>query len=274
MKFKLPGLEIADFMHPYEEEKKVIFSSLCTQAIIQNMNQLSISLMKPFVDGVYIKATAASHARIYRILYDVCEILDYRGKIPQICIAHNAANNISPCGCDDLFYITISDYTLEKFDDDMMYYSLGNAVAMMKAGHVELATISAYFPSYLMLDIIKKPFMDYIHAADATSDRGGLLACQSFKAAAKCHLFELGLPVSEAEALICTEAQAVSYVGKYQECYKKSQRTMKNTVTKISALWNDTKYIEGAGNKMLCDLFNWYMNPGGYAAIMKKYGRR
>jgi len=274
MKMKLHGLRTADFIHPYEDEKKAVFSASCSRAVINGMNTLSVSLMKPFIDGVYVKVTEASHRELYRILYEVCDILDYRGKIPQICISHNAANDISPCGYGKLQYLIISDDTLRVFDEDMLYYAMGNAVAMMKAGHVELATISAYFPSYLMLDIIKKPFMDYIHAADATSDRGGLLACQSFSAAVKCHLFDLGMPVSEAGKLIRTEEQAVSYAAKYQECYQNSQKAMKNEVTKIGALWNDSKYIEGAGNRMLSDLFNWYMDPRGYRAVLKRYGQR
>lgn len=273
MKKRLSGLCTADFMHPYEEERREIFYSSCSQTIIDKMNSLSLSLMRPFIDGVYVRVTEVSHSHIYEILYDVCKILDYQGPVPQIRLSHNAANDISPCGDASSQYIIISDYTLSRFDDDMMYYSLGNAVSMIKAGHVKLATIAAYFPSYLLVSIIKKPFMDYLHAADATSDRGGLLACQSFSAALKCHLFDLGMPVSETKNLIHTEEQAAAYAGKYLECYRSSQKAMKNAATKLGEFWSDMKYIEGAGNKMLEDLFQWFINPKGYGAIINKYGR-
>ena len=40
-------------------------------------------------------------------------------------------------------YLVMSDYVLRNFDEDMLYYSFGNAVAMIMAGHVKITTVAA-----------------------------------------------------------------------------------------------------------------------------------
>ena len=78
----------------------------------------------------------------------------------------------------------MSDYVLRNFDEDMLYYSFGNAVAMIMAGHVKITTVAAYMGSSLWTAVPQMKFKQYLHMADSTSDRGGLLACQSMAAAA------------------------------------------------------------------------------------------
>jgi hypothetical protein len=185
----------------------------------------------------------------------------------RICICHKTIKNVIPAGDDNNLYLIVSDYILREFDDEMFYYSFGNAVAMIKAGHMKIATISAYVPSLGVFDAVKMPVTEYIHAADATSDRGGLLACQSFRVAAKCHLFALGVPAKTADTLLHTEAQMVYFIAKYKADYEKASEDLGSVGLKIGKFFYDVAAIEGADNLMLCDLFDWYCD--GYANVMK-----
>ena len=88
-------------------------------------------------------------------------------------------------------------------------------MTMILAGHVKMTTAAAYMGASRLLLLPQLEFKRYLHYADATSDRGGLLACQSFAAAARCHLFELGLPPAESRKLFSTDEQAAAFVTQY-----------------------------------------------------------
>ena len=59
----------------------------------------------------------------------------------------------------------------------MLYYLFGNAMTMIKAGHVEITTLTSYMTDNIWLAAPQLAVKSYLHKADVTSDRGGLLAC-------------------------------------------------------------------------------------------------
>lgn len=265
------NITIDEFVHPEEAERKCILEKSVTQSVFNTLNEVCLSIMRPFVEGIYVKVTAEGMPELYKVLSEVCNILDYQGGCPQICISHNTVPHMNLCGDEKNIYIVISEYLLKCHDVDMIRFHMGNAITMLLAGHVKYATIAGFVPSLGIFDIIKKPFTDFLHAADATSDRGGLLACQSFAAAARCLFFEVGMPVRETYRLFKTDREAVRYVDQYLETYKNTQSNYVNLETGLAKTWNDITYIEGSGNSMLNDLYNWYVSPTGYSAVLNKY---
>lgn len=269
--YVLRNLDVRDFVHPEETQKEKILTSSASKAVFDSINALCQSIMMPFINGSYVQADREACPHLYKLLDQVCTILSYPNRSIILCLTHNFSSSITPCGTDKQEYILVPQRLIHEFDDHMLRYSLGNAVAMLKAGHVKFANIAGFVPGGGPFDLIKKPFIDFIHAADATSDRGGLLACQSFAAAVRTHLFEMGMPVEESRKLFTTDIQAVRFVSEYLKEFQKRKDQTSNIATKVARTWYDISYIEGAGNLMLRDLFEWYQSPSGYEAVIRKY---
>lgn len=267
------NLDVKDFVHPEEEQKEKKLVSAASKTVFDSINALCQSIMLPFINGSYVQADSRSMPHIYKLLDQVCTILSYTNHSIILCLVHNYSTVISPCGTEKQEYILIPERLVHEFDDDMMRYSLGNAVTMLKAGHVKFANIAGYIPGAGPFELIKKPFLDFIHAADATSDRGGLLACQSFAAAVRCHLFDMGMPVKESRKMLTTDEQAVRFVEGYLEEFRRRRERYAGAVTKLARTWYDISFIEGAGNVMLNDLFDWYLDKNGYQAVIRKYSQ-
>ncbi len=265
------NLKVDDFIHPDEKQKEKILNSSASKAVFDSINALCQAIMMPFINGSYVQATPEATPHLYKLLKQVCTVLSYTGRSIILCLTHNFSSAITPCGTEKQEYILIPQRLVYEFDDDMMRYALGNAVTMLKAGHVKFANIAGFVPGAGPFEVIKKPFIDFIHAADATSDRGGLLACQSFAAAVRCHLFEMGMPVNESRKRFTTDAQAVRFVSGYLDEFKRCREETLNIATKIARMWYDISYIEGAGNLMLSDMFEWYLDKNGYQAVIRKY---
>lgn len=270
----LDGLSVTDFIHPKEIEKKRHLESKMTEKIFDTLNNLCQSIMQPIVDGVYVQVSNDAMPHLYQILGEVCHILDYKNPIPQICISHRFSDSIAPCGNETYTYLLVPERIVQDFDDDMLYYSFGNAITMLKAGHMRYANMAGFVPSVGVFDIIKKPFIDFLHAADATSDRGGLLACQSFAAAVRCHLYELGMPVSSSKKLFQNDTQAKNFVRNYLQSFISIKNDTSSIETKVARMWQDITYIEGAGNLMLYELYDWYIALDGYSSILKRYTKK
>lgn len=269
-RISFPSLEISDFIHPREAEFNSNSQLKGFSGLIDTANALCVSIMETLVKGTFVMATPETQPRVYDILRNVMRILNYKGLPPTIFISHKMLSDVSPCGTDSQYYITVPDYVLKTFDDDMLYYALGNAVSMLKAGHVKHATIAAFIPGNAWTFALKKPFLDLIHAADATSDRGGLLACQSFAAAVRCQLVELGMPAEQTRTLFTSDEEAELFVSDYLDAVNLRRNENNITSIKLVRIWRDTMFIEAAGNTMLEELWLWYRSEDGYKSLLQK----
>ena len=183
----LHGLEVEDFIHPRESTaKKFANASSAVRNFLGSASSLCATAVDPVTQGTFVKISAP---KLLKIASDVCRILDV-SPVPEIYLCHLMSRDIMPLG-SDAPYLVVPDYTLRYSDDDMLYYNFGNAVAMIKADHVELEMLAAYMPGGMLVNAARIIFTQYLHCADATSDRGGLLACQSFAAAVRNHFWEL-----------------------------------------------------------------------------------
>ena len=191
----LNGLKSDDYLSP-EERKMLISGDMALVAKgLDMLNDVCVSLVQRLTLGKHIEITRQTAPELYHIIEDVCTILDY-SPVPKVYVCHQPAQELF-CAGTDHNQITFSDYLLEKFDEDMLYFAFGELIAMFKGGHTRLSTVCYLIPPTPEALPVKLPLLAYLRAADLSSDRGGLLACQSFAAAARCILWDAGIPMSE-----------------------------------------------------------------------------
>ena len=268
----LKGLQVAEFVHPQEAEKRHILETPKVQKLIESVGEMMLKAMETIKEGTYVRLDAKNEPRAVSILEDVCRILDFP-HVPDLYVYHNDTLTVVPCGAQEAYIVT-SDYVLRRYDDDMLYYAFGNAVTMLKAGHAELSSIGAYMPGNLVTMAPKAMLAQFLHAADATSDRGGLLACQSFAAALRCHLYEMGLPPQESRKLFKTDVQAACFAVRYLDEARAAEKQLGSKLYGAVRELERLNSMEQAPRVMLEDMYRWYTDPQGYSAVMAKYAMR
>lgn len=261
------NLQVSEFIH----EKEVTLSQSAMNSpevkkLIGLVSDVNLKLNKTKIQGTYIQLTADMVPEVFGILEDVCHILDHP-HVPELYMCKLMSATVIPCTAET-DYIVISDYVLECYDEEMLYFAFGNAITMIMAGHVKMTTAAAYMGCNIWTALPQMKFKEYLHAADATSDRGGLLACQSLSAAARCHFLELGLPPSVTRKLFGTDKEAAQYIEKYlKEVARKND--LDRGLTKLGEWWTNLNSFEAAANDMLLELYLWYRKD--YPALLEKY---
>lgn len=261
------NLRVSEFIH----EKEVALSQSAMNSpevkkLINLISDVNLKLNKTRIQGTYIQLTADMMPEVFAILEDVCRILDHP-QVPELYMCKMMSATVVPCTAET-DYIVISDYVLEYYDEEMLYFAFGNAIAMILAGHVKMTTAAAYMGCNIWTALPQMKFKEYLHAADATSDRGGLLACQSLAAAARCHFLELGLPPAVTKNLFSTDEETAQYIETYlHEVAQKND--LDRGLTKLGEWWSDLNSFEAAANDMLLELYLWYRKD--YQTLLGKY---
>ena len=261
----LAGLRPDDYVHPNDyafRNQKGEERSLAERGL-DVLADASLALFRRITEGRYVELTETSDPYLTGLLRSTCAILDYPHP-PRLFVTHERGTNTSVGGSVSAAQILMPDYILQEYDEDMLYYILGNAVAMLKSGHVRLSTVCA-----VMVDSpVTKPFQlvleSWMRAADLSSDRGGLLACQSWPAAARCLMAEAGMPPREMRAMDDAEIAAVSegfMLGADDAC--------PNWMTEISGLWKKLNWSTTPPAERMRQLKAWL--NGGYESLMCRW---
>lgn len=268
----LHGLKVSEFIHPDElQNQQLALNNPDVQKLMATATDWCKELLEPFTQGTFVKINKSCAPDFMKVVRDVCTILEV--EVPEVYVCHLMSTNVMPMGTDQKSYLVVPDYVLNFFDNEMLYYNVGNSITMIKADHVGLTTLAAYMPGgSIFINIPKMVFCAYLHAADATSDRGGLLASQSFAATARCQLYELGIPPKESRKLFTTDAEAELFVEQYLDAHKKILDKYDGIFNIAAKKFQRMSYIEAPANKMLRELFNWYKDPNGYRAVMARHG--
>lgn len=272
-RFILHGLRVSEFIHPDElANKERALNNSAVQKLLDSAADFCKALIEPFTQGTFVQLNDTCAHDFMKIVRDVCTILEV--DTPEVYLCHLMSTNIMPMGTDGKSYLVVPDYVLNTFDDEMLYYNVGNAITMIKADHVSLTTLAAYMTGgSIFIEVPKMLFCAYLHSADATSDRGGLLASQSFAATARCHLFELGIPPRESRQFFSNDMEAEIFVENYLRKHKEILDEYSPLVTQVARRFQRMSYIEAPANTMLRSLFDWYKDPKGYRAVIAKHGR-
>lgn len=253
---QLRNLKVSDFIHSRELElQSGVINSPEVQKLINMVSDVNLKINKTRIQGTYVQLYPQTAPKVFAVLEDVCRILGHE-QVPELYLCKMMSQIIQPCTAET-DYIIISDYVLEQYDEDMLYFAFGNAVTMILAGHVKMTTAAAYMGCNIWTVLPQAKFKEYLHATDATSDRGGLLACQSFAAAARCHLMELGMPPAVSRRCFTTDEEAAAFVDRYLDDVAIQNGTSRGFAA-VGEWWLNMVSFEGAGNVMLEDLYQWY----------------
>lgn len=262
-KKRLSGLQELEYIHEDELAMRHENSLDILHAGLDKINDMSVALMKQMILGRYVAVTEKSAPGLVDVVKDVCAILDYH-YIPKIYICHQAAQTIF-CAGTDYRIIVISDYIIENLDADMLYFMIGNTISMFKSGHVRMVTAYAIMPGTLLTMPVELGIKKYLRAADMTSDRGGLLACQNISAALKCMLWEAGIPLREIRTL--DENETVQLVNAYLDSV---ENISLDYVTGLAAKVKEYNMDTMPHPYRIKQLLEWYKT--GYQAVMKRRG--
>ena len=266
-KFVLKGLRHEDYIHPEEKffnDKNPGNFSLIKQGM-DFLNDVSIKFVRQITEGKWVEINRKTAFDVLDVVYDVCKILDYQN-MPRLFVRHEHSMNII-VGGTDYSQILIPDYILNEFDLQMQYFVIGNAITMFKSEHVQLATVCSVMCGGVITTPVRLALQAYLRAADLSSDRGGLLSCQDFSAAARCILAESGLPLSEMRFLDDNEILAL--VENYlQEMSYGSFDNLLNTAAYLQKVTGN----QAPPSIRLKELLKWYRN--GYEDTLSTVGRR
>lgn len=264
------GLKTEDYIHPDEQlAKEKVEQSDFFKKSLQYISDVQIKWNASVIQGSYVQLTAKTAPRVIDILEETCKILDC-ATVPDLYLYHSFSQAVQPYGSGHP-YLLVADYVVDNFDDGMLFYLFGNAISMILAGHVPMTTIAAYMGFNMLTAIPQMEFKRFLHLADMTSDRGGLLACQSIASAAKCHFLELGFPLKETNLLFYNDIAAERYIEKYLKEVHLDESGL-NLMNRVAQKVIDANYMEGAANVMLNDLYWWYQS--GYQTLLRRFGGR
>lgn len=259
-KLMLKGVSSEDYIHPLEQKMRLTSDMKLVSKGLDVLNDLSVSLIRRITLGKHIEVNRTTAPDLDALVRDVCDILDYP-QVPRVYICHQAAQTLFCAGSEHV-QITFSDYIWEQFDMDMLYFAFGNIISMLKAGHVRLATICSMMIPSTAAAVLEMPLRAYLRAADMSSDRGGLLACQNFSAAAKCILWDAGIPLSEMknDGDIIRLSRAYINAVDYLE---------PDWLTQLSSTWKKLNMDSMPHAYRLRELLEWYEN--GYPALIARW---
>lgn len=259
------GLKLEDYIHP--EEKNFCFGAeniSLVQEGLDFLNDLSIQLVRQITEGKWVELKCETAPKIFKLLEEVCTILDFPYR-PKIFTRHERSLKII-AGGTDYMQILIPDYILKEYSSKMQLYLIGNTISMFKSGHVQLATISSVLCDNSLTAPVRLALMAYLRAADLTSDRGGLLACQNFEAAARCILAETGFPVNELRYL--NDSEILNLTEEYILEMSYAESGDSDLLTQFVALLKRVTQDETPPYIRLKELLSWYRSD--YQKILFK----
>lgn len=256
----ISNVRIKDYIHPMEERMHIDEDSIVGKGL-DALSDLNIAFVKRITLGCNIEATLDNFPRLLSVLKDVCRIFGY-SHIPRVYITHAASQSFYVFGATKAT-IVLSDYIADQFTEDMLYFSFGNLISMIKAGHIRLATVCSMMMSTPQTEVFKLPLQAMMRAADLTSDRGGLLATQNFGGAARCILWEAGIPISD---MMKDEQEMVSLAEEY---VRASDWMSEDWLTGVAKNWAKLNMQIMPPAYRMRELLSWYK----YGTYQKLLGR-
>lgn len=262
-KKRLDGLTENDYIHADELSMRLGNTYDAIQQGLDKVGDVSVALMRRMTLGRYVEVDEITAPELTKIVKDVCRILDC-STIPAIYLCHQAVQTYF-CAGSEKKIIVISDYMVENLDEDMLYFIIGNIISMFKCGHVGIITAYAILPERPITAPLMLAINQYLRAADLTSDRGGLLACQSISTALKYILWEAGTPMNDIRFLDEEEtiALAKAYVTAKEE-------VALDAVTGIATQVKEYMMDSMPHAHRIKELLAWYEN--GYHDVISSKG--
>ena len=262
-KLALNGLTAADYMHP--DEKFFADKSPANIFVFRKgfdlVSDLSVKFLRQVTEGKWVELNRSTAPEVFDVAQEAASILNCP-TLPRMFVRRVRQLKII-VGGTDCSQMLIPEFILEEFDRQMQLFAFGNALSMFKCGHVQLATISSVLCEGMMSAVAALTVQAYLRAADLSSDRGGLLCCQDFTAAARVILTETGLPLSELRYLDATET--LRLVENYLDEAESGSFDM---LTENAKLFRRTTNDTSPLAFRLRELLTWYRD--GYETVLAR----
>lgn len=126
----LRGLFVEEFIHPHEKENKAraLNNGILNNALNSAADFCHVAI-EPVTQGTFVQMNEHCATKLLKVVRDVCTILEV--------------------------------------DTEMLYYTVGNSITMIKGDHVRLTTLAAYMPGGGLVELPKMLFNKYLHSADS-----------------------------------------------------------------------------------------------------------
>lgn len=258
---KLIGLRVEQFAHP--DDTATLKSLKKVKAVDKFFTQVENKSNSLFLRmntlGNCVRITEAGEPRLYNLVRDVCQTLDYK-TIPEIYSTRSYAVEIESSGVDKPMLV-IPDFLLNYYDDTLLRFALGRAVTRLKSESLKFYVAAKVMIMVtgnveLLSESVKLAVANWMRKSELTADRGGLLACQNFKAAMAVLLNKAGMPIQE--------ARAVPYMD-YIKAYK-----IEGNLAKIGKGMQTLFDSDGWVNDRIVELFQWYAG-GQYGDLLEEF---
>lgn len=258
---RLLDLKIEDFAHP--DDTAAMRSLTKIKALDKAMSAIEDKTYRLYLRmdtlGNCVRLTRDNAPDICAIVEDVCEILNY-APIPELYSTRSYKLDILPRGVDRPVLI-IPDFILNRYDKALLYFDFGRAITRLKSGYMKFYTAALMIISVtdevpFVSETVKLSFANWLRKSELTADRGGLLACQNYRAAMSFLMNKAGMPVQENRNVQITE---------YVESCKIDSQLVKFGKN-IQTLTNCT----GWANDRILELFNWNAT-GQYDELLERY---
>lgn len=263
-KKRLVGLTEKDYIHAEESSMRAGNTYDIVRKGLDKVGDISVSLMKRMTLGRYVEVDEKTAPDLMNVVKNVCEILDYP-IVPTVYLCHQAVQTYFCAGKEKMILI-ISDYMVDNLDRDMLYFTIGNMVSMFKSGHVGIVTADAILPERIGTAPLLLAINKYLRVADLTSDRGGLLACQSISAALKYIMWEAGTPLKDVRFL--DEAETITLAKAYVNA---KERVALDSITSITTEVKEMLMDSMPHSYRVKELLAWYKT--GYQDLINEKGR-
>ncbi|MBQ7886271.1 MAG: hypothetical protein IJ313_05190 [Clostridia bacterium] len=257
----LKDIAVESFAHPDDTK---LMKGLEAAKINQLLEWLSGASTKYTMEmtlmGRYIRLSEKDMPQLYRLLEDVCRVLDYP-QIPRVFMHRSKLFDWEVyIGKEPVIILT--DFVLNDFDEGMLRFHLGTAVTALKAKTCQLRVASTFAMGGLLVGIpvlgaaLMPVLTGWARAATLTEDRGGLLACQDERAAWR-YMFRLsGIPRE-----LIDEDIIQDYIAEYKPL---------NSVAHVSKNIQTITQLKPWQNERLVALYDWY-SSGAYDDILEDY---
>ena len=258
---RLVDLKIEDFAHP--DDTAAMRSLMKIKALDKAMAAIEDRTYRLYIRmdtlGNCVRLTKSNAPDIYAIVEDVCKILDYT-PVPELYSTRSYKLDIIPRGVDQPVLI-IPDFILNRYDEALLYFDFGRAITRLKSGYMKFYTAASALISVtgeipFVSEATQLSFANWLRKSELTADRGGLLACQNYRAAMSFLMNKAGMPVQENRNVQITEYVETCKIDRQLVKFGKGIQTLTNCT--------------GWANDRILELFNWNAS-GQYDELLEQY---
>lgn len=258
---KFTGLDVSEFAHPDGATSDDLAKNKILKFLATSPTKIAMATQ---LLRSYIHVSERDLPKVYGLLKEVCETLDYP-TLPEVYMNRSEAFDWK-IYLDETPIIVLTDFVINNFDDEMLRFHLGCAVTSLKASSRQLRILTNWAQAQFFranTDILTKAALSSItkwsRGLVLTEDRGGLLACQNTDAAYRYLMRLTGLPTN----LIDT-----SCVPDYIEQYKTDEKV---SMFAVAGKFLDTlDNFSPWQNERLIYLYQW-VNSGEYNDLLDNY---